>query len=289
MNDQLATNVEAIVDEIFKKKEEAEMKKETEAALNDAAATITELNASLEAKDTEHKAEVESLQESIASLETQLNEVVEAKKALEDEKASFDEEKERLTKRSEAAEEELDNMKKDQLAAERMADLKTAGVASTDKEAQRDKVREMTDEDFASYKEELVSVRSYVIKELEDAGNSADDSEEAKKEEARKKEEAERKKEVLATRLEELKEAGAEITDEEEIAKIKDMTDEDFVSYKDEAVAALSSSDDDSIDPMKAVAAALNMEYEPAKDVLAKYRELGAQMAENIKSKQKIQ
>jgi hypothetical protein len=287
MNDQLTTNVEVIVDEIFKKKEEAEMKKETEAALNAAAATITELNASLEAKDTEHKAEVESLQESIASLETQLNEVAEAKKALEDEKADFDEEKEKLTKRAEAAEEELDNMKKDQMAADRMEALKTAGVASTDSEAQRIKVREMTDEDFASYKDELVSVRSYVIKELEDAGNSVDDPEEAKKEEAKKKEEAEKKKELLATRLAELKEAGAEITDEEEIAKIQDMTDEDFESYKDEAVASLSYSDDDSIDPMKAIAAALNMEAEPAKDILNKYRELGAQMAENIKSKQK--
>jgi len=287
MNDKLDTNIKAIVDDIFKKKEEAEMKKETEAALADAAATITELNASLEAKDAEHKAEVESLQETIASLEEQLNEIVEAKKALEDDKASFDKEKEELTKRVESAEEELANMKKDKLAVERMEVLKSSGIASTDTESQRVKVREMTDDEFASYKEELVSIRSYIVKELESSSGdgNGDEPTDKSKEDAKKQEEE--KKKILTARLEELKKIGVDTIDEDEVAKIQEMSDEDFESYKDETVAALDSGDDDTIDPMKAIAAALNMEITPNADIMSKYRELGKQMAENIKGKQK--
>jgi chromosome segregation ATPase len=287
MNDQLVNNITTIVDEIFKKKEEAEMKKETEAALNSAAETITQLSESLEAKDEAHQSEVASLQETITSLETQLSEIADDKKALEDEKAKFDEEKDTLTKRAEAAEEELDNIKKDQLAASRMEVLKSEGIASTNSEAQQAKVREMSEEDFASYKDELVSVREFVVKELEGQSDGENALAATEKAEADKlKKEAEKKKEVLAARLGELKEAGAEITDEDEIAKIQDMDDEVFASYKDEVVAALdSSSDDASIDPMKAIAAALNMEAKPNEDILKQYRALGAQMAENIKSR----
>jgi hypothetical protein len=36
---------------------------------------------------------------------------------------------------------------------------------------------------------------------------------------------------------------------------------------------------------MRAVAAALNMEVTPNEDILKKYRALGSQMAENIKSR----
>ena len=183
MNDQLVKkDVETIVDEIFKKKEEAEMKKETEAALNKAAETITQLNESLEAKDEERQAEVASLQETIASLETQLNEISEEKKALEDEKAGFDAEKEELTKRAEKSEEELECIQKDQLAKDRMEDLTESGVASTNSDAQQEKVREMSDEDFAAYKEELVSVRESIMAQLKESDDTSE--EEASEEES---------------------------------------------------------------------------------------------------------
>ena len=286
MNDQLVKNIESIVDEIFKKKEEAEMKKETEAALTEAATTINQLTDSLEAKDAEHQAEIESLQETIASLETQVNEMAESKTALEEEKSQFDTEKEELTQRAEAAEEELSNMKKDQLAKERMEDLQTAGVASTDLNGQTAKVREMSDEDFASYKEELVSIKDAIVKKLEDTSNTDEEAKKAQAaleaEEAAKEAEAAK---VLEARLAEMKEAGAEITDEAEIEKIKAMDDEAFASFKDEVVASLDTGDEEPIDPMKAVAAALNMEVKPNEDVLSKYRALGAAMAENINSR----
>ena len=292
MNDQLVTNITTIVDEIFKKKEEAEMKKETEAALTSAAENITQLNESFEAKDVEHEAEVAGLQETITSLETQLNDAVESKTALEGEKATFDEEKDKLTKRAETAEEELDNMKKDQMAKDRMEALRTAGVSSTNEEIQQEKVRNMSEEDFAAYQEELVSIKESIVKQLESSGDggqklkaSAEEEALAAKEALVVAEEAEQAK-VLEARLAGLKEAGAEVTDEVEIEKIKAMDDDDFAAFKDEVVASLDDGSEKPLDPMRAIAAALNMEVKPNEDILKKYRALGAQMADNIKSRQ---
>lgn len=284
MNDQLVTNITTIVDEIFKKKEEAEMKKETEAALTSAAETVTQLNESLEAKDVKHEAAVAGLQETITSLETQLSEAVESKTALEGEKATFDEEKDKLTKKVEVAEEELDNMKKDQMAEGRMETLRTAGVASTNEEVQQEKVRDMSEEDFAAYQEELVSIKESIVKQLELSGGGNQKLKASVEEEALAVEEAKQAK-VLETRLAGLKEAGAEVTDEAEIEKIKAMDDEVFASFKDEVVASLDDGSEKPIDPMRAVAAALNMEVKPNEDILKKYRALGAQMADNIKAK----
>jgi len=242
MNDQLFQSVESVVEEIFKKKEEAEMKKETEAALNQAADTIRQLNESLEAKDTEHSAEIVRFQETISALETQLNTVAESKRILEDEKAKFEEDKARfedekttLTKRAETAEQELDGIKKDQLAASRMSELDTVGVASSDRAAQTVKVREMSSEDFETYKTELVSIREAVVAQLQSAEPS-----------------------------------GVETT---------------AIDPNDLSDAAIKV--DSSIDPTKAAAAAINMESSPADDLLSKYRELGSQMALDIKATKK--
>jgi len=243
MNDQLFQNIESVVEEIFKKKEEAEMKKETEAALNKAAETIVQLNASLEAKDSEYAAEIAKLQETITALESQLNEIADAKKALEDEKAKFEEdkvkfeeEKATITQRAETAELELTNIKKDQLAASRMSDLESVGVSSSDKDAQIAKVREMSSEDFDSYKTELVSIREAVISQLKAA------------------------------------EAASAATNS--ATDTQDLT--------DAAVSVQASIDSD-----KAATAAINMESDTSTDILTKYRELGSQMAIDIKSEKK--
>lgn len=135
-------------------------------------------------------------------------------------------------------------------------------------------------------------------------------------EEAEGKIEEMEKDRLTDTRLSELKEAGVAATNEKAIedqtSKIREMAVEDFTSYKDELVAIReaiiaeldtkngdtnaaddgddSEEDDDddvasadvSIDPAKAAFAALNMELVPGKDVVAKYTELGNQMASNI-------
>jgi hypothetical protein len=241
MNDQLIQNVESVVEGIFKKKEEAEMKKETEAVLSQATETIVQLNASLEAKDKEHLTELSKLQETIAALEIQLNTIADAKKALEDEKAKFEEykikfeeEKSNLIKRAEVAELEIENTKKDQVAASRMSELESAGVSSTDKASQLSKVREMSVEDFDAYKTELISIREAVVAQL----------------------------------------------------KIEEPSNPDKATVNDAQDLLNAANDvDTSIDPLKAAAAAINMELDTSTDILSKYRELGSQLATNMKSK----
>ena len=70
------------------------------------------------------------------------------------------------------------------MCKKRMAELEEAGVARKDKEAQTTKVREMSDEDFTSYKEELISIREAVLTELEET-KAASEEEEVKEEEAK--------------------------------------------------------------------------------------------------------
>jgi len=243
MNDQLSKDVRTIVDEIFKEKEEVEMKTETEGALNKAAETITQLTESLEAKDGEHEAEVTGLRETITSLEAQLNELAQSKQALEDEKAKFDKEKEELIKRATTVEAELENIKKNKLAEDRMNVLKSAGVASTNVEAQQGKVKEMSEEDFVAYKDELVSVRDSILNQLKAS-------------------------ETVDTKID-------EVVVEDPATKV------DSEESSEEEAAT---NTEESINMMQAVAAALNMEIKPTESVLAKYRELGTQMAENIKT-----
>lgn len=289
MNDQLIKNIESIVDGIFKKKEEAEMRKETEAALTQAADTITQLTESLEAKDTDHAAEVSTLKETISSLEEQVNQMADSAKNFEDELACFDKEKEELVKRAEAAEEELETIKKDQIANERILSLQAAGVSSTNIDSQRLKVREMSEEEFASYTEELVSIKEAIIKELEANASSQQTSASTASDDAISTKEAEEAAlaAMLESRLSELKDAGAEITDEAEIDKIKAMDDSSFASFKEEILASLDVGTQAAIDPMRAMAAALNMEVSPNEDMLSKYRALGAALAESINDRYK--
>jgi len=242
MGDQLSNDVTKIVDDIFKKKEESEMISATEEALQRSTDTINELTESLEAKDEElnsRESEILDLNEKIQTLEARITELEEEKSTFEAEKATFETEKSDIIKRAEEAELKIAEMEKDKLAEVRINELKEAGVASANTEAQISKVREMSDEDFSFYKEELVAIREAIVTELQ---SSKEESEEEVEEEV--------EKEV---------EEGSE--EDEEAAANGDLE----------------------INTMSSVAAAFNMEVVPNKDVVAKYKELGSQMAENIK------
>ena len=270
MNDQLNIDVKTIVDEIFKKKEDADMRKETELALTKSAETITQLNESLEAKDEEHATEINTLKDQISALESKVAELEESATSLEEEKASFDIEKEELTKRAESAEEELENIRKDQLAQARMSDLTDSGVASTNEEAQITKVRDMSEEDFAAYKEELVSVRESILTQLQSS------EEEAAAEETTEEV-------VEETAEEEVAEEGAEEEVVEEETAEEDAeteTEEEEVASEEEAASA-----QEAIDRAMVATAALNMEVTPSEDMRSKYNALGAAMAKSIKER----
>ena len=247
MSNQLNEDVVKIVDAIFTKKEESEMVKATEEALTKSADTINELSESLEAKDSEladKKSEILGLSETVETLENKITELEDEKKTFETEKSEFETEKAKIVKRAEDAESKIQEMEKDKLVETRLGELKEAGVAATNDKAVEDqttKVREMSDEEFSSYRNELVAMREAIIAELKTSGN-------------------------------------------EDSTKTGDTeTGEKGESEEDDETAAASA--ETAISAMHTVAAALNMEVAPNKDMVTKYQELGEQMAKNSKPK----
>lgn len=246
MGDQLSNDVVKIVDDIFRKKEESEMIKATEKALQRSTDTINELTESLEAKDQElndKESEILGLNESTQTLEARITELEEEKSTFEAEKANFETEKADIVTRAEEAELKIAEMEKDKLAEIRLNELKEAGVVAANVEDQASKVREMSDEDFSSYKEELVAIREAIIAELKSS-----------------------EEEIIEGSEEEIIEGSEE--------EIEEESEEDEEAAADSALTA---------NAMRSVAAALNMEVMPNEDMMSKYRELGSQMAENIK------
>ena len=249
MTDKLTQDVQEVVETIFKQRDEAALLEETEKALTDSAAKINELTASLEAKDEEistFTSKVDELEKTLAELATKNKEL---ETSLEQAKAGFETEKAEIVKRAETAEQAIESIKKDQAAQARFEDLKKDGVSATEAKAieeQLTKIREMTDETFATYKSERVELRKSIIAEMEKTPVAAA----APVVDPQKTEE-----EIKAA-------AEVEVALEEEIAKSKD-----------------------SIDPMKAVAAMLNLEVTPSDDVKNKYREFGKALADNIKAR----
>jgi hypothetical protein len=246
MNEDLKKDIEAAVSEIFSQKEEAEQKARTEEALQRSAETITELTEALEArnlKDDESAAEITSLNEKIEELTSQL----------EAAKKEATEVSEKLAE----SENTIEEMKKDKAAELRMSELTKAGVALSNKESQTAKVRDMEDEEFAAYKEELVSLREAVKSELAKADEQSseedneEDSESASEEEEENEEEASEENEEEASEEEE----DADNTSPAEINRAQ------------------------------AVAGALNLEVFPSDDILAKYRKMGEAMADRMKKK----
>ena len=243
MDDRMKKDIEAVVTSIFSEKEETEARQKTEDALTVSANTIEELTASLEGRNGE-----------VAEMEGKISEADERIATLESELEAAKTEVEASTEKLSDAEAKIENMLKDKAADERMTDLERAGVARSDKEAQRTKVREMNEEDFASYKDELVSIRESVLAEIKEAADKA--ATEEADEKTGDNEEAEGE------------EASEEVDDEE-------------ASEEEEGEVETPAAN---IDPGKAVAAAINMEIYPSDDLIKKYGDLGRAMAAAFKT-----
>ena len=253
--EQLDQDVKAVVEDILKQKEESEMLKETEEALNKSAEKINELVTSLEAKDVELSAFTTKVGELEVTAKDLADKNTELQKNIDEIKTSFEAEKADLIKRAEAAETELKNIQKNQLAATRFEELKNDGVAATETKAiedQTNKIREMADEEFAAYKAERVELRKTILAEIEKQTPS-DETKNSPTEEAAKKAAEEAAKKAAEEQA---------AADEMEIANSKD-----------------------SINPMNAIASMLNMEVVPGADIVNKYKELGQAMAEKFKNR----
>lgn len=166
MEDKLKKEVEAVVTAIFASKEQETIRQKTEDALNDSAAKIEELTTSQEEVANivvTQETTIADLEKSVEKLEIEKATIVEANEASLKELADA---KEVLVAELEAVALELSTMKKEINADSRMAELTTAGVVREASDVQRAKVMDMSDEDFASYKEELVSIKAQVIESL---------------------------------------------------------------------------------------------------------------------------
>lgn len=240
MEDKLKKDVEVLIKAIFSEKEEAAQKQRTEEALQTSANTIDELTTALEEKSSELVTSEESISELTKTVED-LRAELEAAKA---ETASVND---KLT----SVEAEMEKMLKDKAMEVRMVDLEKAGVIRKDREAQAEKVREMSEEAFVTYKEELVSVREAVMAELATAKQEAEEKAEADK--------------IAA-------EAAAKEAEEKAAAE----------KAAAEAAAADDAGDNGTppvnVDPAQAAQAALNLELS-SNDIKDKYAKLGQAMA----------
>lgn len=164
--DEFNAAVQAEVERILSSREEAQAREEAESALKEAKETFETLKASIEAKDVK----VREYEEALANLDG--SEPTSAEVAANERIVELEKELEEAKHNAEVAEAALDTLAREETAAGRMAELAEAGVALDEEaaEAQYAKVRDMSDEDFASYKSELVALKSKYASPSEEEG-----------------------------------------------------------------------------------------------------------------------
>jgi len=259
MTDQLNQDVRKAVEDVLKERDEVAIRQETEDALLKSAEKINELVASLEAKDGEMgklSSRIEELMATVAELSDKIKSLETEKQGFEKEKSSFQAEKDDLLKKVQASEDALNNIKKDQLAKTRFEDLKNNGVAVSDPKAVEEqvaKVREMADDQFEAYKNERVELRKAIIAELEKAPAPAP---------------------VAAAPAPVVDPAAAPAPVADAAIVEEKLTEEEIAAAVEPA-----------INPMSAVAAALNLETVPTEGDKAKYNKLGEELAKRIKER----
>ena len=224
----------AIVEKVFSKKEEASQKQAMQDALTESATTIENLTTELETLQSAVEAAKVSADEELATKNTKISEVTAELEAAQ-------KKTEELEVELSAIKEEMENIKKDKVAEARMLELEEAKVKfSTDVEKQFAKVREMSDEDFASYKAERVELRSAVAKEL-----------------------AEQQASVTTT-----------VDNNDTVTTVVTENANDT----NEVITPAPN-----VGPGQAMASAMNFETKPSDDVVKKYAELGKAMAASFK------
>ncbi len=148
--------VQARVEAALSSREDAEARAEAEEALNEAKETFEALKASLEAKD----AKLAEYEEALANLDvsTPTEAEVAANETLVELEAALQEANDRAS----VAQAALDTIAREETAASRMAELEEAGVTLDEEsaEAQYAKIRDMSDEEFQSYKSELSALKA---------------------------------------------------------------------------------------------------------------------------------
>ncbi|MEA3421163.1 MAG: hypothetical protein U9Q97_05750 [Acidobacteriota bacterium] len=233
----LKKDIEAVVANIWSEKEEVEVRKRTEEALQKSADTITELTASLEGKETEFA----ELEEKNTASEAEIQKL---KTELEAAQKKLDESKETLTaseKTIEDLKKDIEDMRKDKAADLRMAEFEELKISHSDKDVQRAKIRDLSEDDFVAYRDELSNLRKAVESEL---AKTKKTDEELAEEKAKKEQE-----ELLAAKK------------------------------KEEELANKGKGDETKIGPGHMALAALNLETKVTDEMSEQYQELGKALA----------
>jgi len=165
--DEFNATVQAEVERLLSSREEAQAREEAESALKEAKETFETLRASLEARD----AKITEYEDTFAALESA--DPTDGEVAANGRIVELETELEEWKQRASVAQAALDTLAREETAASRMAELAESGVSLDEEaaEAQYAKVRDMSDEDFASYKSELVALKSKYASSSEEDGD----------------------------------------------------------------------------------------------------------------------
>lgn len=171
---------EAVKDEL-KKHEVSEQLEMVEEKLELAETSINELTDVLTAKD----GEIAKLTEEKEELQKKMEELDLKVKELEAKVADSDKRHSEYEQRAVAAETALADISKDRALEVRMRELEEAKVAKKGDKlaAQREKVREMSSEDFSAYRDELIEIRAQVEEAFKVEAAAGKDNEEVKNDE----------------------------------------------------------------------------------------------------------
>ncbi|MCK5015700.1 MAG: hypothetical protein KAS32_01395 [Candidatus Peribacteraceae bacterium] len=162
--DKVRDDITKLVEDILDKKAIAGLQADVDEALSEAKKSVldmTEKVAEMETREASDAAVLEALEASKGELETELA-------AKNGEVDSLTVEKEVLLKRVESAESTLETMEKDKLTDNRMTELEGLKItrAGEAREKQALFVRDMSDEDFAAYRDDMVALREEIAASL---------------------------------------------------------------------------------------------------------------------------
>jgi len=170
-NEQFADLAREALREAMAEKEDAERLVAVEALLTEANAKVSNLAETVVSKEAERAAVAEERESLLVQVEALRAEIEKFKADLD----MVSRAKEEFEGRAVQAEGELAQLATVRLLAARMAELETEKVAKAGekREVQETRVCAMSDEEFASYKDELVEMRSSLEAELKAAMETA--------------------------------------------------------------------------------------------------------------------
>jgi chromosome segregation ATPase len=159
-NEELVSLVRAAVESALTAREGEDRAASIEASLEQANTMVTDLNDSMEAK----AADLATKETENTELQAQLQELVARVEELGEKLAKSEEDKAEIETRATAAELHLSDIAKENKLKQRLCQLEEAKVAKSGEklDSQLAQVKELSDEEFASYLEDRVELRASI-------------------------------------------------------------------------------------------------------------------------------